>query len=55
MESTVEATTTTLLQTALEPELTKLMGASIDQKISRLDEESKCCLQSFKNTIEEDQ
>ncbi len=41
MESTIEAMTTTLLQAALDPDSTKLMGASIDQKISWLDEESK--------------
>ena len=52
MESTVEATTATLLQTALEPESTKLMGASIAQKISRLDEESKRHLQSQCDAIE---
>jgi hypothetical protein len=34
MESTIEATTTTLLQAALDPDSTKLMGVSIDQKIS---------------------
>ncbi len=53
MESTVEATSTTLLQASLEPESTKLMGASIDSKISRLDEEAKRRLQSFEDKLEE--
>ena len=29
------------------------MGASIDLKISKLDEESKHCVQSFENKLEE--
>jgi hypothetical protein len=53
MESTVEATSTALLQASLEPESTKLMGASIDSKISRLDEEAKRRLQSFEDKLEE--
>jgi hypothetical protein len=53
MESTVEATTTTLLHAELEPDSTKLMGASIDSKMSKLNEESNHCLQTFENKLEE--
>ena len=53
MASTVEATTQALLQNDMEPEQTKLIGASIDSKISKLTEDSKRHLQSFENKLEE--
>ena len=64
MTSTIEATTQALLWNDLEPEQTKLMGASIDskpnswvqaltQKFSNLTEESKRHLQSFEDKLEE--
>jgi hypothetical protein len=53
LEETAEQTATTLFNADLTDDGSKLWGASIDQKISRLDEESKKRLQSFEDRLEE--
>jgi len=53
MAVTVEATTQALLRNNMEPEQTKLIGASINSKISKLTEDSKHHLQSFEDKLEE--
>ena len=53
LEDTIEKTTTTLLELNLTDDPTKLMGASIDSKLSRIDKEPKKRLQSLESQIEE--
>jgi hypothetical protein len=52
LEDTIEKNTTTLLESNLTDDPTKLMGASIDSKLSRIDEELKKRLQSLESRIE---
>lgn len=53
LEDTIEKTTTTLLESDLTDDPSKLMGASIDSKLSKIDEEAKRRLQSLESRIEE--